>query len=140
MPEIQVNEDEVLQRAAQGDREAFGRLYRRRRPDVYRFVLHMTADAAVAEDVVQDVFLTVMRDGGRFEPGRAAVVAWLCGIARNHLRQRLSRDRRLEPLGRDEPLAWRQDAEGLVIDLPEQLQIETNRPCKQAYAFKIPVP
>jgi RNA polymerase sigma-70 factor (ECF subfamily) len=101
-----VPDDELVLQAAAGDAEAFVRLYRRRRPDVYRFILHMTADAAVAEDVVQDVFLTVMRDGGRFEPGRGAVAAWLCGIARNHLRQRLARDRRLEPLAHDEdPLA-----------------------------------
>jgi RNA polymerase sigma-70 factor, ECF subfamily len=97
-----VPDDELVQRTAAGDAEAFAALYRRRRPDVFRFALHMTADGAVAEDVVQDVFVTVMQDAGRFESGRAAVAAWLCGIARNHLRQRLARDRRLEPLAHDE--------------------------------------
>jgi len=73
---------------------------------VYRFALHMTADEAVAEDVVQDAFMSVMRDAGRFDPGRGAVTPWLCGIAKNHLRQRLARDRRLEPLAHDdEPAA-----------------------------------
>jgi RNA polymerase sigma-70 factor, ECF subfamily len=101
-----VPDDELILQAAAGDVEAFARLYRRRRSDVYRFVLHMTADAAMAEDVVQDVFLTVMREGGRFEPGRGAVAAWLCGIARNHLRQRLARDRRAEQVSHDDdPLA-----------------------------------
>jgi hypothetical protein len=42
-------------------------------------------------------------------------------------------------LGYEKPLAWHQSDEGLAIDLPEELQVETNRPCKQAYAFKIPV-
>jgi alpha-L-fucosidase len=42
-------------------------------------------------------------------------------------------------LGHEKPLGWRQSAEGLTIDLPEELQVEANRPCKQAYAFKIPV-
>jgi len=97
-----VPDDELVQRTAAGDAEAFAALYRRRRPDVFRFALHMTAEGAVAEDVVQDVFMTVMRDAGRFEPGRASVAAWLCGIARNHLRQRLAKDRRLEPLAHDE--------------------------------------
>ena len=41
-------------------------------------------------------------------------------------------------LGVKEPLSWRQDAEqGLVIEIGERLQDEANRPCKQAYAFRI---
>jgi len=39
--------------------------------------------------------------------------------------------------GYDKPLAWRMDKEGLVIELPQALQAEANRPCKQAWAFKI---
>jgi RNA polymerase sigma-70 factor, ECF subfamily len=97
-----VPDDELVRRTAAGDADAFGALYRRRRPDVYRFALHMTADEAVAEDVVQDTFMTVMQDAGRFDPARGAVTPWLCGIAKNHLRQRLARDRRLEPLAHDE--------------------------------------
>ena len=97
-----VPDDELVRRTAAGDADAFGTLYRRKRPDVYRFVLHMTADPGVAEDVVQDAFMTVMRDAGRFDPARGAVTPWLCGIAKNHLRQRLARDRRLEPLAHDE--------------------------------------
>ncbi len=124
-----VPDDELLARAAAGDAGAFGGLYRRRRQDVYRFVLHMTADAAVAEDIVQEVFLTVMREGGRFEAGRATVAAWLCGIARNHLRQRLARDRRLEPLGHDEdPLveAWASKPDTLA-DLIRVEELESLR-------------
>jgi RNA polymerase sigma-70 factor (ECF subfamily) len=97
-----VPDDELVRRTAAGDADAFGALYRRKRPDVFRFALHMTADEAVAEDVVQDAFMTVMREAGRFDPGRGAVTPWLCGIAKNHLRQRLARDRRLEPLAHDE--------------------------------------
>ena len=97
-----VPDDELVRRTAAGDADAFGALYRRRRPDVFRFALHMTGDETVAEDVVQDAFMTVMRDAGRFNPGRGAVTPWVCGIAKNHLRQRLARDRRLEPLAHDE--------------------------------------
>ena len=74
---------------------AFSELFRRRHPDVFRFALHMTGSVETAEDVVQDVFMVVMRDGARYETGRATVAAWLCGIARNCVRQRLDRDRRL---------------------------------------------
>ena len=40
-------------------------------------------------------------------------------------------------LGLAEELKWSQEAEGLVIQLPAQLQEESKRPCRQAYAFKI---
>jgi len=40
-------------------------------------------------------------------------------------------------LGVAEPLGWRMTEEGLLIDLPAVLQKEHNRPCKQAYVFKI---
>lgn len=91
------SDEELIAAVAAGDREAFGALYRRRRPDVYRFALHMTGVPAAAEDVAQEVFLTVIQDAARYEPDRAAVVAWLLGIARNHARRRLS-ERRFEPL------------------------------------------
>jgi RNA polymerase sigma-70 factor (ECF subfamily) len=48
--------------------------------------------------VTQDVFLIVMREAARYQPGRSSVAAWLCGIARNCVRQRLDRDGRLESL------------------------------------------
>ena len=47
-------------------------------------------------------------------------------------------DSEIRMLGYDRPLTWRMDdAKGLVIDLGEALQDEANRPCKQAWAFKI---
>jgi RNA polymerase sigma-70 factor (ECF subfamily) len=58
----------------------------------------MTASAAVADDVTQDVFMVVMRDAGRYQATRASVVAWLLGIARNHVRRRAERERFLQPV------------------------------------------
>jgi RNA polymerase sigma-70 factor (ECF subfamily) len=101
--QLDLEPDETLLAAvAAGDREAFATLFRRRQRDVYRFALHMTAAPAIAEDVTQDAFLIVMREAGRFEPGRSTPAAWLCGIARNCARQRLERDRTLQPLSHDE--------------------------------------
>ena len=90
-----VPDDELLTRVAAGDAPAFTELFRRRQPEVFRFAVHMTGSVATSEDVVQEVFLAVMRDAARYERGRATVAAWLCGIARNCVRQRLDRDRRL---------------------------------------------
>lgn len=97
-----VHDDELLGRTARGDADAFAALYRRRHPEVFRFAIHMTGSAVLAEDITQDVFLTVMREADRYEPGRSSVVAWLCGIARNHVLRRLERDRRWQPMPVDD--------------------------------------
>ena len=89
---------DLLPRIAAGDPEAFSALYRRRRGDVYRFAVHMTGSRAVADDVTQEVFLAVMRCATRFQQDRATVIAWLCGIARNHVRRCLEHDRPMQPL------------------------------------------
>ena len=91
-------DDALLMAVASGDKDAFTALFRRRRDDVYRVALLMTGRPAAAEDVTQDVFLAVMGEARRYEPGRSTVTAWLCGIARNHARRRLERDGRAIPL------------------------------------------
>ena len=88
-----VPDELLLARIAAGDAEALSVLFRRRQQNVYRFALHLTGSAALADDVTQDVFIAVIKDAGRFEAGRATVAAWLCGIARNHVRRRLEADR-----------------------------------------------
>ena len=93
-----VSDDDLLERITGGDAAAFTTLFRRRQADVYRVALLMTGVRAAAEDVTQDVFVAVMRDAVRYEPGRSTVTAWLCGIARNHARRRLERDGRTVPL------------------------------------------
>jgi RNA polymerase sigma-70 factor, ECF subfamily len=91
-------DDELLEKMAAGDAAAFTALFRRRQPQVYRFAVHITGSPAMAEDVTQDAFLTLIREPGRYVPGRSGVFPWLCGIARNHARRRLARDSRLVAL------------------------------------------
>ena len=101
--------DEVLLAGiASGDAAALSVLFRRRQQSVYRFALHLTGSPALADDVVQEVFVAVIRDAARFEPGRGTVSAWLCGIARNHVRRRLEADRGLTAV----------DGEGLEAVMP----------------------
>jgi RNA polymerase sigma-70 factor, ECF subfamily len=88
-------DDALMARIAAGDGSAFTELFRRRRNDVYRVALLITGRAQAAEDVVQDVFLALMRDAARYEAGRSTVGAWLCGIARNQARRRLESDGRV---------------------------------------------
>jgi len=91
-------DDELLAKMAAGDAAAFTALFRRRQPQVYRFALHLTGSPAVAEDVTQDAFLTLIKEPGRYVPGRSGVFPWLCGIARNHARRLLARDSRMVTL------------------------------------------
>jgi RNA polymerase sigma-70 factor (ECF subfamily) len=61
----------------------------------------MTGSATAAEDVVQEVFLVVMRDASRFDSSRASLSSYLYGIARHHTRRRLLRQRRFVALDAD---------------------------------------
>jgi RNA polymerase sigma-70 factor (ECF subfamily) len=91
-------DDTLIARAAAGDRNAFAALYRRRRPDVYRFALLMSGSTSVADDVAQDVFVEVIRHAGRYQPYRSGVTAWLFGIARNLVLRTRERQRFLAPM------------------------------------------
>jgi len=93
--EIEVTDDGLLRRMSAGDEEAFTLLYRRKHPAIYRFVLRMAGNPAVAEDVTQEVFMALIRDTRRFDPARGNLTGFLFGIARNHLRKRWEQDRRI---------------------------------------------
>ena len=95
---IPITDDGLLRRMLAGDEEAFTLLYRRKHPSIYRFALHMSGNAAVAEDVTQEVFMTLIRDAKRFDPERGTLAGFLFGIARNHVRKRWDQDRRCVPL------------------------------------------
>jgi RNA polymerase sigma-70 factor (ECF subfamily) len=74
--------DEALIRAiADGDRRALHALYLRHKVRTYRFVLRLTADAALAEDIVSEVFLDVWRQAVGFK-GKSRVSTWILAIAR----------------------------------------------------------
>jgi len=91
----------LLRRMMSGDEESFTLLYRRRHPAIYRFALHMSGNVAVAEDVTQEVFMTLIRDAKRFDPARGTLSGFLFGIARNHLRRRWEQDRHSQALPED---------------------------------------
>ena len=103
------SDDDLIAGIAAGDREAFAALYRRRRPDVYRFALHVSGSPQVADDVSQDVFVAVINHAGRYRSGRSGVVPRLLGIARNHVRRWVAHERTAVSLANDdeEPSAAR---------------------------------
>lgn len=86
---------ELLRLMLAGDEAAFTALYRRRQGGVYRFALRMSGSEALAEDVVQETFMVLMREGGGFDPARGSLAAYLYGIARNHVLRAFERERAL---------------------------------------------
>ena len=89
---------ELVQRAAAGDRAAFAAIYERHRTVVYRFARLMSGSDATAEDVTQEVFVTLIHTIPTYEPQRAGLLTYLYGVARNVTRNRIRRDRRFVAL------------------------------------------
>jgi len=61
----------------------------------------MSGSKPIAEDVTQEVFLFLMREGHVFDPAKGALSAFLFGVARNHVLRRLRVEHLLAPLGDD---------------------------------------
>jgi RNA polymerase sigma-70 factor (ECF subfamily) len=78
-------DDQLLMRIRSGSEEAFLGLFRRRQSAIYRFALHMSGSASVAEDITQDVFLVLLRDACGYDPERGTLSGYLFGIARKLL-------------------------------------------------------
>jgi RNA polymerase sigma-70 factor (ECF subfamily) len=102
---------ELVERARAGDEEAFATLVRRYSPALMRLARMYVATAAVAEDVVQETWLGVLKGLERFE-GRASFRTWLFRILVNRAKTRGVREHRSIPFAslsgageedRDEP-------------------------------------
>jgi RNA polymerase sigma-70 factor (ECF subfamily) len=65
------------------DREAFGQLFDYFAPRLKAVAMRSGAGSAAAEDIAQDVMLTIWHKADRFDPHRAQVSAWIFQIARN---------------------------------------------------------
>ncbi len=107
-----------------GDEQSFAELYARRQGPVYRFALHMTGSAAIAEDVTQEAFLALIDGGARFDPGRGTLASFLFGIARNRVLRRLARDRAAEPIEEEDDAVCEED---LLEDLTRRETVEQVR-------------
>ena len=113
--EDQVRDDVLLKRSAKGDEEAFTQLYRRHQVQIYRFALRMTGHAWAAEEIVQDVFMTLVREPKKFDSERGTLGAFLYGIARNRVMKHLERQPREFPLE-----VRNEDGEAKVVDIADQ--------------------
>src|SRR5258705_11178905 len=79
-PEI-ASDEVLIRRIAGGDQLAMQTLFERHRVALYRWLLRLVGDEALAEDLLSDVFLDVWRKAASFE-ARSSVSTWLLAIAR----------------------------------------------------------
>ena len=78
-------DEELLKRSAKGDEEAFTVLYRRHVDVLYRFAFRMTGSTWGAEEIIQDVFMTLVREPSKYDAERGTLPAFLFGITRNKI-------------------------------------------------------
>lgn len=73
----------LLSRAGLGDRAAFATLYERTSAHLFAVVLRINRDRALAEDVLQEVYVNVWRAAQSFDAAQSQPLTWLTSIARN---------------------------------------------------------
>ena len=95
---------QLLQRVAVGDQSALGELYDRFSRPLLSVARRILNDAAEAEDVLHDVFVTIWENAGDFETSRGHAFSWAMTLTRNRAIDRIrSRKRRSEILADSVP-------------------------------------
>jgi RNA polymerase sigma-70 factor, ECF subfamily len=129
-PESQ-SEFELLEQSLKGNEDAFLLLYDRLKEPIFRYAFYMTMSQAAAEEVTQEVFLVLLKNGHRFRPAKGDLIGFAFGITRN-LIQRFKKSQRLcEELPGDEALDKLSSGRPEITDMPAQAirnqEVETIR-------------
>lgn len=89
---VEADEEARIVEAARSDPQAFGELYDRYHPRVYRYIYHRVGHPADAEDITALVFMKALESLHGYQPRRAGFAPWLFRITRNavvdHYRRR----------------------------------------------------
>lgn len=73
----------LLARTGLGDRKAFATLYERTSAHLFAVILRIQHDRALAEDLLQEIYVSVWKAAAGFDAARSQPLTWLTGIARN---------------------------------------------------------
>lgn len=126
-PEKSRELSQLLARAGLGDRAAFARLYERTSGHLFAVLLRIQRDRALAEDLLQEVYVAVWKAAASFDAARSQPLTWLTSIARNRAIDSLRRAQaqpKLESTTRDDEDDDRPDAaEALADDGPGPLDL-----------------
>jgi RNA polymerase sigma-70 factor (ECF subfamily) len=114
-------DEDLMQLVRQGEAMAFELIYERHSSAAFSLAYRMTGKRSIAEDVVQEAFLSLWRSGARYDRTRGSVRTWTLGIVHNRaidaLRRGIVHDRRRAS---DEGIEERFEA-------PENTEVEAAR-------------
>lgn len=90
------SEAQLLARVAKKDAEAFGEFYDRTSPVLFSVAKSILIDAALAEDVLQEVYLQIWEKAEVFDPALGKPISWAMALTRNKALDRLRSSKRRE--------------------------------------------
>ena len=115
---------QLISRCALGDRTAFARLYDLTSGHLFAVVLRIQRDRALAEDLLQEVYVNVWRAMGSFDAAQSQPMTWLTSVARNKAIDSLRRAQ-AQPVLQS---VHRDDEDDDRPDLDQQIADETAGP------------
>ena len=97
---VHLSDEALVALVARGEEDALAALYDRFGRTAYGLALRVVRDPALAEDVVQEAFLSLWRTAGRFVPERSRAGTWLLTLVHRRAVDLVRREerRRVEPL------------------------------------------
>ena len=104
---------QLLERIAARDQTALRALYARHQARVFRFVLRLVKQEAIAEELTNEVFLEAWRNAGTFE-GKASASTWLLSIAHH---------RAVSSLRKRRELAWNEETAAEIADTDDDPEV-----------------
>jgi len=116
-----MTDSELISGIIKRERRAFDLFYERYAQIIFNLCVRILRDEAEAQDVLQEIFLQVWRDAGRFDSSRASVKTWLFTIARSRsldrYRSRKTVTSRLEDQSEDQfqQIPGKEDLQGASV-------------------------
>jgi RNA polymerase sigma-70 factor, ECF subfamily len=89
---------ELLELSLAGEESAFRLLYERLKGGIFRYAFYMTNSRSAAEEVTQEVFMSLLKEGRKYCEERGEVAGFAFGMARNFVRRVERRERAYGPL------------------------------------------
>jgi RNA polymerase sigma-70 factor (ECF subfamily) len=120
-----VSNEELLQRVATGNREAFAELYDRTAPRVFGLVKRLLRDHSQSEEVTQEIFLEIWQSAARYDPNKGGSMAWMLTMTHRRAVDRVrasqaSRDRDVRIGIRDHAPAFDSVAEHVEVRIESE--------------------
>jgi RNA polymerase sigma factor (sigma-70 family) len=120
---VHLSDEALVALVARGEEDALAALYDRFGRTAYGLALRVVRDAELAEDVVQEAFLSLWRTAGRFVPERARAGTWLLTLVHRRAVDLVRREERR----RADPIESAPDAADAAAEEAPWLRLERER-------------